>query len=382
MNHARMIWIACAFPSLTACGSGPANLQSRALDTFGQIEERHLPPAQAPAEVELGRLLFWDPILSGDRDVACASCHHPDSGYAERIDLSLGVSAVGLSQARRGGMLVKRNAMSILNVALNGIAEAEDTIDAASAPMFWDNRLRSLERQALRPAHTLEEMRGSAYEEEETVGVLSSRLAAIPEYVVLFERAYPGEEIGEDTISRAIAAFERTLIAVDSPFDRYLAGDSNALNPEEEAGLEAFMEADCQVCHSGPLLSDFELHRNGVPDNARLPESDLGDGRYGFRTATLRNLALNPPYMHNGVVDDLEDAVLFYREANERGGVPGATLRPNELDEDLDRVNVPRRAADEIAAFLRALSDPDFDRMIPTRVPSDLPVGGNIGPVP
>ena len=318
-------------------------------------------------------------MLSGDGDVACASCHHPDNGYAERIDLSRGVGAVGLSEGRTGGALVKRNSMSILNVALNGIADADDELDAARAPMFWDNRIRSLERQALRPAHSFEEMRGDAYPEDRTIERVTQKLEGIVEYVTRFEAAYPGERIGERTISNAIAAFERTLIAVDSPFDRYLAGDLQALNGEEESGLRAFLRADCQGCHSGPLLADFELHRNGVPDNRRLTTSDLGDGTYRFRTPTLRNLSTTPPYMHSGVFESLEDVVEFYHEATERGGAPGSTVARDELDEGLERVSVPRNAADEIAAFLRALSDDDFDRTIPERVPSGLPPGGAIG---
>lgn len=358
MHPIRVSFLASLL-TLTACGVGSVDLQARALRTFGPIEDWHLPPPVDAAEVELGRLLFWDPILSGNRDVACASCHHPDSGYAERLDLSRGVGAVGLSERRRGGTLVKRNSMSILNVALNGIAEPEDVYDARSAPMFWDSRVFSLERQALRPAHSREEMRGTVYTEASTVRVLAARIAAISEYRDKFERAFPGEPIGEDTISRAIAAFERTLIAVDSPFDRYLAGDLTALTPQEESGLDAFFEANCHRCHSGPMFSDFDLHRTGVPDNRRLDEVDVGDGDGRFRTATLRNLALNPPYMHNGVFQDLEAVVEFY-------------------DDEVRRVDVPGGADDDLAAFLLALSDDGFDRTIPDRVPSGLPVGGNI----
>ncbi len=366
---------------LTACG-GPDSeeLQLRALTAFGRVEVHHLPPPVRTEEAELGRMLFWDPILSGERDVACASCHHPDAGYAERLDLSRGVGAVGLSERRRGGMLVPRNAMSILNVALNGIAAPEDVYDPLAAPMFWDNRMHSLERQALRPAHVFEEMRGGAYDEERTVGILSVRLASIPEYVELFARAFPGERIGEDTMSRAIAAFERTLLAVDSPFDRYLDGDTTALNPEEERGLEAFFEGDCHRCHGGPLLSDFRLHTNGVPDNPTLTQSDAANGDFAFRTPTLRNVALHPPYMHGGVVETLEEVVDFYHAINERDGVPDSPVPREALDRGLRRISVSRRTAEPIAAFLRTLGDETFDRTIPARVPSGLPPGGNIAP--
>ena len=123
--------------------------------------------AATQEKVELGRLLFWDPILSGPKDVACATCHHPDFGYAERLDLSIGVHGVGLGANRRfatadSHVFVKRNSQTILNVAFNGMA-GDGSHDPARAPMFWDLRATSLEAQALEPLRTFEEMRGWAY---------------------------------------------------------------------------------------------------------------------------------------------------------------------------------------------------------------------------
>ena len=123
-----------------------------------------------PERVALGRLLFWDPILSGQKDVACATCHHPDFGYSDGLDLSIGANGVGLGAARAFAAghpprLVKRNSQTVLNVAFNGLTSAGDSTPAA-APMFWDLRVRSLEAQALEPLKALEEMRGGAYPED------------------------------------------------------------------------------------------------------------------------------------------------------------------------------------------------------------------------
>src|SRR5262245_57836479 len=157
---------------------------------------------------ELGRFLFWDPILSGNRDVACATCHHPDFAWADGRALSLGSGSSGLGPSRRdttrGAIpVVRRNSPTILNVAFNGLdgnrrrrrqrQQFDGTIssvDQANAPMFWDNRLRSLESQALEPIKSFEEMRGTAYPEEQALSAVVSRLQAIPEYVNLFERAF------------------------------------------------------------------------------------------------------------------------------------------------------------------------------------------------
>src|SRR5262245_9488026 len=139
-----------------------------------------------PEKVELGRLLFWDPILSGTKDVACATCHHPDFGYAENRDVSIGAHRVGLDAERRfeppvTGPFVKRNSQTVLNAAFNGM-NAGGSYDPARAPMFWDLRATSLEAQALEPLKALEEMRGEAYPESAALDTVVSRLRAIADY--------------------------------------------------------------------------------------------------------------------------------------------------------------------------------------------------------
>jgi cytochrome c peroxidase len=363
-----------------------------------------VPQTQSDPLVELGRLLFWDPILSGDQDVACATCHHPDFAYADGRELSLGAGAVGLGpdrvDASDGAIpVVERNSQTILNVAFNGLddrrrgrrrgARAFDgppaSVNQRAAPMFWDNRVRSLELQALEPLKALEEMRGTAYPEDEAVATVVARLQAIPAYAARFESAFgPDAGITADTLGQAIAAFERSLVAMDSPFDRFQAGDRSALTAQQIRGLDAFEDARCDECHDGPMFSDFDLHAEGVAEHAAVAAPDEGDGRFRFRTPTLRNVALTAPYMHNGTLATLENVLRFYDEGRSRNpnvsgarGRGGATAR---LDRDFQRVDdMSDQEMADIVAFLGALTDTAFDRTIPARVPSGLPPGGRVG---
>jgi cytochrome c peroxidase len=369
---------------------------------------------------ELGRLLFWDPVLSGPMDVACATCHHPDFAYADGRDLALGTGSVGIGPTRTQAPgspipVVPRNAPTVLNVAMNGlddrrgegpqgrrdefgqIAAAMVELRPDRAPMFWDSRVRSLEAQALEPLKVREEMRGDAFPEEVAVDSVVARLRAIPEYVALFQEAFPQESpVTADQVARSIAAFQRTLVAVDSRFDRYQAGDLTALTAQELRGLEEFDDARCTQCHDGPMLSDFDVHAEGVAENPLLTAPDEGARRFRFRTPSLRNVALTAPYMHNGMLATLEDVLAFYDRgqsenpnvANRRNrdddddddAVVEAAPRLAVLDNDFRRVdNMSESEMADIIAFLGSLSDPNFDRTIPSSVPSGLPPGGAIG---
>jgi cytochrome c peroxidase len=321
---------------------------------------------RSDAKVELGRLLFWDPILSGNRDVACATCHHPRHAYADGVALSVGVDGAGLGPSRRPGPHtepIARNSMTILDVAWNGIGVATPDVSPAQAPMFWDARVRSLEIQALEPIKSAEEMRGTAFSKEEILPEVERRISAIPEYVSRFEGAFGGEAIDRNNIGRAIAAFERTLVARASSFDRYMAGDERALSHAAKRGMVAFIESGCTRCHSGPMLSDFKLHRLGLsPLGGRAAEASEGDNR--FRTPSLRNVTRTGPFMHDGRFKTLQEVFTFYTEVDK------------SLDPDL--ADLAPAALDDITALFQALSDGDFDRTIPTRVPSGLVPGGRI----
>ncbi|MFK7773208.1 MAG: cytochrome-c peroxidase [Saprospiraceae bacterium] len=356
--------------------------------------------------VTLGRLLFWDPILSGEKDVACATCHHPDFGYSDGRALPIGVGGEGLGPSRIDAVnddigIVRRNSPTIINTNFNGIS-TNGNFDPAQAPMFWDNRLRSLEAQALGPLLSFEEMRGHSFNENVTLDSIVNRLSNIGQYNTLFTAAFgTNNSITSTNIGAAIAAFERTIIATDSPFDQFQAGNQNALTQAQIRGMDRFQDIGCDDCHSGPMFSDFELHVVGVPDNNLLATSDAGaNGTYSFRTPTLRNLNETGPYFHNGVGGNLQQTIQFYITArnfargngnggggggNSGGGGNGGGLNvnpnvnQNDIDNDVRNLqNFNNNDIQDIIAFIQALDDPGFDRTIPATVPSGLNPGGNI----
>ena len=382
-----------------------------ALAASAQQIEKTVAPSIHPPAARLGRLLFWDPILSGNKDTACATCHHPDFSYADGRDLSKGTGSVGLGPKRvdisKGQIpVVKRNSPTILNVAFNGVDDDDDDdgddrrgrrrfgatpqlVNQARAPMFWDSRVRSLETQALEPIKALEELRGQAYPEAEAVETVVARLRKIPEYVALFHEAFgPNTTVDGPRVGAAIAAFERWLVAMDSPFDRFRAGDFDALTAQQRRGLATFDEVGCDRCHEGPMFSDFDHHAEGIAEHPLLSQPDIGAGRFRFRTPSLRNVALTAPYMHNGMLATLQDVLRFYdtgrsqnpNVSNERGrnrGRNGDTRA--RLSGEFRRVdNMSESEMADIIAFLNALTDTNFDRTIPSRVPSGLPPGGLI----
>ncbi|MGH1344177.1 MAG: cytochrome-c peroxidase [Nannocystales bacterium] len=363
----RFLTVSC----LLLCGCGEhAEVPREELQALPRVAPSPADNPLTTEKVELGRLLFWDPILSGHQDVACGTCHHPDFGYGDGLDLSIGVGGSGLGPSRIPGRempIVPRNAPTVLNTGFNGWVDADAPPDPALAPMFWDNREVSLEAQALGPIRSDVEMRGDAYSEDEAVSRVVERLAEVPEYVVLFAEAFeqdPSEAVSEENLARAIAAFERHLSQPNSAYDRWLAGDDSALSGRQRRGLNAFHGLGCADCHLGPMFSDYEMHRIGVPEQPGT--NDEGDGTGRFRTPTLRNIALTAPYMHSGRIGGMNRAIEFYDEPEGR-----------DLDPLVRGLDVERRDEKDLESFLRALTD-DFDREIPTRVPSGLPPGGEI----
>ncbi|NND31079.1 MAG: cytochrome-c peroxidase [Saprospiraceae bacterium] len=337
------------------------------------------------AKVKLGRLLFFDPILSGEKDVACATCHHPSNGFAESRDLSIGVNGSGFGGNRAFKEpnqipFVKRNAHTVLNTAYNGI-DLSAKYDPEEAPMFWDDRVKSLEGQALEPLKALEEMRGMRYSESEILDVVVARLQEIGEYEQLFSLAFPTdpEPVSIDNLAKAIAAYERTLVSNNSRFDAFKRGDENALSEAEKEGMQTFLDVGCAKCHNGPMFSDYQMHVLGVPDNPKLAERDLGfELTNAFRTASLRNLRFTFPFMHNGSMKSIKEILEFYEDiAN------GKSRNPHIPIEDIDPLarSLKLKVKDfgPITNFLLSLNDDNFDQSIPETVPSKLPVGGEVG---
>lgn len=275
-----------------------------------------------PERTELGRRLFFDPVLSLDRTVACASCHQPEHGFADPRRFSLGV----------GGKRTKRNSPTLFN-------------RGHAALQMWDGRAASLEEQALMPLENPDEM-------ALPISAALERLRADAGYSGAFERAYG--ELSRESLAKAIAQFVRRLQKGDSPIDRFRVGGVKGLSKEERTGMWLFdSRAGCWKCHSGPNFSDEAFHSTGVgaedgqAEPARMAITGDPADRGRFKTASLRALELTAPYMHDGSLATLEEVVDFYAQ----GGRPHATRDP--LLQPFEATAEERRA---LVAFLRALS--------------------------
>ena len=339
------------------------------------------PPS--PEKVELGRLLFFDPILSGNKDVACATCHHPSNGFAESLEISIGVNGRGFGSKRHFRQpndipFTKRNSPTVINTAFNGIVNQPNYLPE-NAPMFWDLRAESLEKQALEPLKALEEMRGRDYSEEEIIPEVVSRLKNITAYRELFQKAF-GEEVSlsAENLAKAIATYERTLVTNNSRFDQYMRGYKDAISISEKEGFDQFIKSGCGNCHNGPMFSDYKKHILGVPLSDKLDLPDRGiDSTFAFRTPSLRNTRFTAPFMHNGSFPSLKRVLEFYEDIS-FGKMRNSYLDKDQLDPLVKMIDLRVKDMNSIISFLNTLNDNSFDRSEPESVPSGLPVGGNI----
>lgn len=350
-----------------------AHAEARAREHFARIAESEnlnrpfpeMPMRQdnptTPEKVALGRLLYFDPILSADNDISCAHCHHPDLGFSDNRGQSMGRGGRGIGPQRTGGALLRRGSPTIWNAAYNH-------------RQFWDGRARDLEDQAAKPIQDKNEMAQDTTE-------LVQELAAIPEYVRRFEAAFGGTNGAAVTfknVTYAIAAFERTILTRNSRFDRYARGEVSALSPSERRGLNLFrsLKTRCFECHNPPTFANPDFKVIGVPD---LPsqDPDLGRGEIAgpgyeraFKVPTLRNIALTAPYMHNGAFETLSEVVDFYAG----GGGPGQGLDVPNVDDKIRAFDLSQQEKQDLIAFLHALNDESNKPEIPESVPSGLPV--------
>ena len=274
-------------------------------------------------KVELGRLLYFDPVLSGDNEQSCATCHHPDLGFSDGRHTSMGFGGKGAGPDRQGGKQVRRAAPTIWNAAFNH-------------KQFWDGRANDLEEQARFPITSSDEMNQNPDE-------LVKELKAIPEYVRLFDKAFGGgggSAVTFNNVTSAVAAFERTVISDNSPFDRYAAGDQTALTAEQRRGLTLFrsLKTRCFECHGFPTFANPDFKVIGVPkmpgqaDDFGRSEFEGGEPyKNAFKVPTLRNVVLTAPYMHNGRFQTLEEVIDFYSN----GGGQGAGLQLPNLDDKI-----------------------------------------------
>jgi cytochrome c peroxidase len=373
---------ALAFAVLMGCESQVVSTDDR----IAQLKLETLPAVVDPvnnqhseAKAILGKALFFDPILSGEKDIACATCHSPSHGYADGIDLSIGVGGRGLAENRvdfSGGRIpiIGRNSPTIINTGFNGLIAFTEVYNPLTAPMFWDGRKKSLEEQSTGPITSFNEMRGDGYAAAVAYDSIIARLKKIDEYKSLFAVAFGSpDSIDEKTIGKAIAAFERTILSNSSPYDQFIKGDKSALTQRQKNGLLLFYgKANCAGCHSGPMLSDYNYYNLGIPYNPKRAETDKGvDNKFLFRTPSLRNVTLTAPYMHNGMFPTLESVIKHYARAQSQN--PDIS----SVDPKVQPLHLTQDEVEEIVDFLNSLTDDGYDQEMLARVPSGLLPGGN-----
>jgi len=352
---------AVTFPPLAPLGSPP------------------IPPdnKQSDAKVELGKILFFDPRLGGDTSTACATCHEPDQGWAWSDNFSRGYP----------GTVHWRNSQSIVNSAYYG-------------KLFWAGAALSLEKQA--PSAAKGGVAGNGEND-----IMEARLALIPEYRERFRDVFGSEWPLIDDAWRAIAAFERTLVQRDTPLDKYLQGDEEALSEEQIRGMELFNgKAGCIRCHNGALASDENYYNIGVPSSSRWEEDGLAQitfrfefyakganeelyrtakadaGLYfrtknewdkgKFRTPSLRYILYTAPYMHNGAFYELSEVVDFY----DQGGIDeeGRTTDwPDNKSELIEPLGLTDEEKEDLLAFLEAFSGDEINMERP-KLPEYAPL--------
>jgi cytochrome c peroxidase len=256
---------------------------------------------QTAAKIALGAALYFDPRLSVDDTVSCATCHEPSMGWANHNPTDTGIQ----------GRVGSRNSGTILDAAYMKF-------------QFWDGRAATLEEQALGPIANPLEM-------GETLANVVRKLDAIPGYRHQFREVFGTDGVTENGIAKALAAFERTIVSGPSPYDRFLGGEATALSAAAQRGLALFSgKGRCVLCHGGPMFSDQSFHNLGVgmsretPDVGREAVTKNPSHRGRFKTPGLRNVALTWPYLHDGSAATLDDVLALYN----RGGEPNANLDP------------------------------------------------------
>lgn len=269
-------------------------------------------------KIELGKRLYFDIRLSGNNQLSCATCHAPGLGYGDNLPTFVGFE----------GFEGHRNSPTIINAGYY-------------KENFWDGRAASLEEQALGPITAEGEM-------NQDLDELVKELKDVPGYVKEFNNVFE-DGITVDNIAKAIAAFERTIVIMDTAFDQYLKGDDDAISDEAKEGMKLFVgKASCITCHSGALLSDHNYHNLGIEgDDGRFEVTGKEEDKGKFRTPALRGVAHTGPYMHDGSLKTLREVIEFY---NEGGG-----NHPNK-SELIKPLNLTDQEIDYLVAFLESMS--------------------------
>jgi cytochrome c peroxidase len=290
-----------------------------------------------PEKVELGKQLYFDPRLSCDDTVSCASCHDPKKGWSNGASVATGV------RSQTGG----RSAPTIINSCYADL-------------QFWDGRAHKLEGQALGPIANPIEM---DHRLEDCV----TKLNKIPGYKQQFQKVF-GTDVTPENIAKAIASFERTVLSGNAPYDRFKMGDTKAMSAEAQRGAKIFFgKGHCSACHTGPNFSDQAFHNIGIgmdkekPDLGRYEVSKQVGDKGSFKTPTLREIARHAPYMHDGSMKTLDEVVEHY--------VKGGTPNP-QLDEEIFPLKLtPQEKADLVTFMKEGLSSPDYPDIAPPKLP-------------
>ncbi|OLC54850.1 MAG: cytochrome-c peroxidase [Acidobacteria bacterium 13_1_40CM_4_69_4] len=288
------------------------------------------------AKIELGRRLYFDGRLSRDGTISCASCHDPDKGFSDGRPNSQGVNHQAGS----------RNAPTVMNRLF-------------SKEQFWDGRAEDLEAQALGPIQNPIEM-------GHTLEGMISNVKSIQGYAPMFQAAFGTPDINPDRVGQAIATYERTVLAGNAPYDRYQAGDKNAMSESALRGMSLFTDkerANCVTCHAGFNFTDESYHNLGVgmdkpnPDWGRFGVTKQEFDKGAFKTPTLRNVTQSGPYMHDGSETSLLEVVKFY----DKGGNPNRWL-----SKEIKPLHLTDQDRADLVAFLEALTGEVGGREKPT----------------
>ncbi len=348
-------------PSFEESAAGTCLLRTM-YDFYGSVQGAGLGGTQTalpahrdgftPQQIDLGRYLFFDPVLSQDGSVSCASCHNPEQGFSDNLPRSKGI----------GGQEVARAAPTLWNTAFLN-------------KFFWDAHASTLEEQMVGPLFAPDEMGNSP---EQLLATLNN----IPAYRALFQQAFPqrlGEQIQLDEVYLSLAAFQTSLISLNSRYDRYAHGYHAALSAPEVEGLNIFRSfvARCAECHTPPLFTNQQVAVIGAPEPEGRP-IDIGAERTynapelkaGFKVPTLRNITKTAPYMHSGRFDNLREVAEFYNGGRGHAVPEGVDLQlhwhissPDLTDYELDR----------LVDFLGTLTDESLTPEVPRQLPSGLP---------
>jgi cytochrome c peroxidase len=320
---------------LAGVPQGASGAAARPADPYLRPAAAPAPAGNAltPARVELGKILFFDPRLSGSNWISCATCHNPGLGWSDGLPKSVGH---GMKPLRRG-------APTILNVAFNPL-------------QMWDGRSADFEDQALIPIEAAGIM-------AQDMPGLVRKLEAIEGYRKLFDKAYAGEGITAATIVKALGSFQRTVLSTESPFDRWRKGQANAISASAKRGFALFEgKASCVKCHSGFNFTDNGFHNIGLAavagdeDPGRFGQRKLAISKGAFKTPTLRDVALTAPYMHHGIYKTLAQVIEHY----DRGGDVKENLSPN-----LQPLGLSAQEKADLLAFLLSLTGAPAQVVIP-----------------